>query len=294
MPDASITILERESSAYVSTSFNEIVTCRLSDGSVRRLLLKRGVTHAALSFGHHGGVPYESEVYRSVLEPLNTSVPRFHSSYVDTETGETVLLIDYVENAMRLSKADRRFLYQAAGWIGTFHKLGESRALKLRDTVTYYDASYYAGWMQRALDFWAADDSFFLAELRGKWDALARELLASPPTVIHGEYYPKNILVHGSVISPIDWETAAIAAGEIDLACLTECWSIEDKERCIQAYVRARWPEGTPAGFPRRLTIAEMYLQLRWIGQGRHLVCKQEVDFRVCRLRELHEEIRLF
>ena len=294
MQDAAITILERESSAYVSTSFNEIVTCRLPDGSVRRLLLKRGVTHASLSFGHHGGVPYESEVYRSVLAPLKTSVPQFRSSYLDKTTGETVLLIDYIENALRLSKADRSFLPRAAGWIGKFQRMNERRVGNLGDRITYYDATYYKGWLQRALRFWRDDHGYFLTKLRGKWDELVKELMSSRATVIHGEYYPKNILVHKQVISPIDWETAAIAAGEIDLACLTECWSEVDQENCVKEYSRARWPQGAPVEFRRWLAIAEMYLQLRWIGHRRAFVTKREVAFRVGRLRELCKQIEVF
>jgi hypothetical protein len=57
-----ITILHREPAVHISTSFNEIVTCRFTDGSVRRLLLKRGVSHSDRSHGHHGGVPYEAIV----------------------------------------------------------------------------------------------------------------------------------------------------------------------------------------------------------------------------------------
>jgi len=292
--DAAITILERQSSAYVSTSFNEIVTCRLSDGSVRRLLLKRGVTHAALSFGHHGGVPYESEVYRSVLAPLKTSVPQFHSSYLDKTTGETVLLIDYIENALRLSKVDRRFLPRAAGWIGKFQRVNERRVASLGGRITYYDAPYYRGWIERALRFWSTDHGYFLTKLEGKWDELVKELMSSRATVIHGEYYPKNILVHKQTISPIDWETAAIAAGEIDVACLTECWSERDREDCMREYSRARWPRGTPDEFRHRFAIADMYLQLRWIGHRRAFVTKREVAFRVRRLRELCKQIKVF
>jgi hypothetical protein len=261
---------------------------------VRRLLLKRGVTHAALSFGHHGGVPYESEVYRSVLAPMKISVPQFRTSYLDKTTGETILLIDYIENALRLSKVDRRFLPRAAGWIGKFQRVNERRVRSLGGRITCYDAPYYKGWMERALKFWRADHGYFLTKLRGKWDELVQELMTSRATVIHGEYYPKNILVHKQVISPIDWETAAIAAGEIDVACLTECWSDQDQQNCVREYSRARWPQGPPVEFRRRLAIAEMYLQLRWIGQRRALVSKQEVAFRVRRLRKLCKQIEVF
>jgi hypothetical protein len=57
-------------------------------------------------------------------------------------------------------------------------------------------------------------------------------------------------------IYPVDWESAAVAAGEIDLAALTEGWPPGFVEQCELEYQRARWPEGPPTGFERRLAAA--------------------------------------
>ena len=46
--------------------------------------------------------------------------------------------------------------------------------------------------------------------------------------MIHGEYYPHNILFQSGVVRPVDWETAALAPGEIDLATLCEGWPPEE------------------------------------------------------------------
>jgi thiamine kinase-like enzyme len=72
-------------------------------------------------------------------------------------------------------------------------------------------------------------------------------LLEPPLTIIHGEYYGRNILVQDGVIYPVDWELAAMAAGEIDLASLTDQWPSSITEQCEVAYQQARWPQGTPA-----------------------------------------------
>src|SRR5260370_18538076 len=101
MTSQPITILNREPAVYVSTFFNEIVTCRLADGSVRRLIAKRGGGHSEPTYGHRGGVPYEAKVYCSVLQPLATTTPRFYGAERDAATGGTTLLIDYLENARR-------------------------------------------------------------------------------------------------------------------------------------------------------------------------------------------------
>lgn len=288
MTDSSITIIQREPSAFISTSFNEIVTCRLGDGTVRRLLLKRGVSHAEVSNGHHGGVPYEVEVYRSVLRPLNTSTPRLHDAYTDGATQETVLIIDYLENSQRLSKADRSYLYGAAAWIGWFHRMNEDRVDSLPPVITRYDDAYYLSFMQRTLDTWVREH-IWLKDLHRYWKELVHELRSVPQTVIHGEYYPKNILVHDKRIAPIDWETAAVATGEIDLACLTERWSDADRSACQREYVRARWPENPPAGLARILAIADIYVQLRWLGQPG--IGERQAPVRLPRLQVLCREV---
>ena len=195
-----ITVLHSEASTYVSSSFHEILTCRLPDGSVRRLLLKRGATHAESSHGNHGGVPYEVAVYRSVLEPLDIRRPRLHDAFVDAASGETVMLLDYVEDSCRLSKAETSKMYDAARWIAKFHQANESRVASLATSITLYDAGYYSGWMRRTFEFWHRTNPW-LATLQEAWDELATELRAEP-TIVHGEYYPKNILVSADMIIP--------------------------------------------------------------------------------------------
>ena len=169
---------------------------------------------------------------------------------------------------------------------GTFHRLNESRVGALDAAITRYDAPYYLGWMERTLEFWAEQNPWLTA-LAHRWPDFVRELLAAPQTLVHGEYYPKNILVHDSVIVPVDWETAAIAPGEIDLVALTERWSPAIKENCEIEYRRARWPDGSPATSSRVETLAEIYLQLRWVGQRKDLLSSKEATDRLGRLRRL-------
>ena len=287
IPGRDLLVLKREASAYVSSSFHEILTCRFSDGSIRKLLLKRGVTHAESSHGNHGGVPYEAEIYRLVLEPLDIRNPRLHAAFVDAASGETVILIDYIDASVRLSKAEASKLYDAARWIAAFHKANQNRVELLTGSVQCYGPDYYSGWMRRAVEFWS-EQSPWLGALQDAWNDLARELQCDL-TIVHGEYYPKNILVSGDTIIPIDWETTAIAAGEIDVVFLTERWPDQIREACESAYGQARWPEGAPPSFHRRLLLANMYSQLLRLGHKKHLVSEKEA---VQRLNILHNLCR--
>jgi hypothetical protein len=68
------------------------------------------------------------------------------------------------------------------------------------------------------------------------------------------------------MIYPVDWESAAVAVGEIDLAALTEGWPQAFVQQCELEYQRARWPDGPSTCFERRLAAARLYLQFRWLG----------------------------
>jgi thiamine kinase-like enzyme len=98
---------------------------------------------------------------------------------------------------------------------------------------------------------------------------MATLLVPNKRTVIHGEYYPKNILYQKGVVRPVDWQTAAIAAGEIDLASLTLNWPVETVLECEREYQRARWPKYTNEDFRQVLGAARLYLRLCFL-QSHH------------------------
>src|SRR5262249_755370 len=102
----------------------------------------------------------------------------------------------------------------------------------------------------------------FLQRAPEMLEALAR----GPACVIHGEFTPHNLLVRGDSIYPVDWEAAAIGAGEIDIASLTDGWPTEIAESCEREYAVVRWPQGAPPEFAERLALARLYWGLRWLG----------------------------
>ena len=90
-------------------------------------------------------------------------------------------------------------------------------------------------------------------------------LCASARTLIHGEFYPRNILLDDGRVYPVDWETASIGPGALDLASLIEGWPKPVREDCERAYTKARWPSDVPADFTAELTAAHLYWQLVWL-----------------------------
>jgi len=243
-----VRILARE--PLVAGTFpKEIVTCQL-DGSALRLLCKYDAGHSHGGQGHWGGVPYEAAVYAEVLRPPLVSVPGFYGAYTDRRTGAIALILEYLDQSARVYQVSEPGAMElAARWIGQFHAAHE-RCLQHTPLpfLRGYDADYFRGWARRTA-LRAADPPhgpLWLPRLCQQFEELIALLLAAPPTIIHGEYYPKNILYREGTIYPVDWESAAITAGEIDLASLTEGWPAAIAQRCEREHQQARWPQGAP------------------------------------------------
>jgi aminoglycoside phosphotransferase (APT) family kinase protein len=209
-------------------------------------------------------------VYRNVLAVSTLPAPVFFGAHQERPGGVTCLLLEYLEDSIPASLGSQpETLRSAARWIGEFHAINEERIRRPETTfLTRYEAGYYAGWARRTAEFARSLHRHFpwLATLCQAFETSVVELLLPSSTIIHGEYYPRNILWHDRRIYPIDWESAAVGPGEIDLACLTDGWPSHVTTSCEREYRRARWPSGAPTAFARRLDAARMYVHLRWLG----------------------------
>jgi len=292
-----VKVLVRELPRFMSTFPNEIVTCQLANGRKRRLFVKYAGGRSHDSFGHRGDVAYEAEVYRRLLRSVPDFRPKCLGAHTDPRTGEAWIVLEYVYGSVRLSDLSYkqalrqpRAMANAARWLGQFHSTHQARVGETPlSFIRRYDAEYYRGWARRTFEFASPlhEHSPWLARLRKTGDRWFTPLLQSPPTVIHGEFYAKTVLLRSQELFMLDWESAAIAAGEIDLAALTEGlhWSENIVRRCERAYVRARWPEGIPAGFERTLDAAKIYLHFRWLGERPDWATREKTLWRFDHLR---------
>jgi hypothetical protein len=270
-----VIMISRMAAPNASTFPSEIVTCRLEpSGRELQLLFKYGSPEPDVCFGHRGGVSYEARVYRQLLDPLRASVPRFYGSHDDAGTGATWLVLGHLGECVNLTEteADEAMLVLAARWLGAFHAASVQRfSAGELSFLRRYDADYYAGWAHRTREFTSGrrPDASWLAPLCERFVSLAPEILGRRLTVVHGEFYPQNVLCRRRDVYPLDWESAAMAAGEIDLAMLTEKWPGPVVSRCELEYRRARWPAGAPDDFDEVLAAARVYVPLRWMGDRR-------------------------
>jgi thiamine kinase-like enzyme len=159
----------------------------------------------------------------------------------------------------------------AARWIGEFHAANERRAVKASMRfLTAYDSAYYRGWPRRSR-LLARRHSLTHSWLEPLCRRMEDEIVALAdmrPTIIHGEFYPHNVMFQRGIVRPVDWETAAVAPGEIDLATLTEGWSRSECCEIEAEYKLGRWSGDAPASFLRNLDLARAYMQLRWLGDN--------------------------
>jgi hypothetical protein len=295
--DGQVTILTREPNPRKSTYPSEVLACQLTDGSEVRFLCKYAAESNHEAYGHRGGVAYEAEVYRHVLQSLPVSTPAFYGLHRDEITGQTWFILEYMDHSVQVNHShDRTLMPAAARWLGQFHRANESRLSPgMLPFLHRHDAAYYLSWAARTSRFAGSLHRRFhwLATLCQRFERIV-EILSEPPLIIvHGEYYPNNVLFHQGIIYPVDWESTAVAIGQIDFASLTERWPSHTVERCRAEYLSARWPDGRPADFERKLDAAKLYWQFRWLGERPEWTTEDRSCWRFDQLQTVGERLGL-
>jgi hypothetical protein len=292
-----VIILARESNPHRSTYPSEVVNCRLANGSEVRLLCKYATRRRHDPYGHRRGVTYEAEVYHHVLKSLPVCAPTFYGLHKDAITDVAWFILEYIDKAVRVQDSrDPALMYAAARWLGEFHQANESRlSIAALPFLHIYDAAYYLGWAARTSQFAGSLHQLFpwLATLCRRFQDVVGCLLDPPAIIIHGEYYPNNILFLHGRIYPVDWESTAVATGEIDLASLVERWPATTVRSCIKAYISARWPHGAPAGFEQKLDVARLYWRFRWLGERPDWTNERKSQWRFHELRSIGQRLGL-
>lgn len=293
--DGELVILDRQKNTYSSTFPSEIVTCRVGSGPAVRLFFKYSADRDNEAYGHRGGVGYETKVYGQLLGSLDISIANLCGSYRSPDGINTWLVLDYLDGGIRMTETiDPEAMAKAARWMGQFHAFCSTRISNpALSFLNSYSQEYYRGWVRRTQQLvrQAGVDTGWLQAVCSRIDPVIEVLCESPLTIIHGEYYPKNILLQHGLIYPVDWESTAIGNGMIDLAMLTEGWSPETTRECMQAYQRSRWPETAPDDPVKSLHAARIYVQFRWLGDQRARLPERAAYLEA--LREHAEEMGL-
>lgn len=286
----SICVVERKRLGQGSFP-KEVLT--LSDGERRIQLLCKyegGFEHSAQ--GHRGGVGYEALVYEQVLGPGGFSTANVLLVHRPPERPDTWLFLEFLSGAVRVSKAPGQdAMADAAAWIGRFH--ARTAGMDAPAFMKRYDREYYIGWLRRT-DVHVQDGGgvgTWWPEVLRRFEEHLHVLAELEPSLVHGEFYPKNVLWSAGRVSPVDWETAAVGAGVIDLVSLIDGWPASMDRCCTDAYIRARWPHGPSAWFSEQRSLAEMYLHFRWLGEEGNPAQRSKKDPREWRRVQRIEEL---
>jgi len=294
-------VVSREKAGRYSTYPNEVVTCRVDDGTERRLLCKYAKGHCHSGFGHRRGLRYETLIYRDVLEPLQMSTPRYYGCHADEAAGEHWLVMEYLGGGRTVNKGPQpASICNTARWIGEFNaRCAVTLSADMVPSFIQYDRDYYLGWGRRTLEFTASMHAQhpWLPDLCRHYESVVDQFLTLPRTLIHGEYTVHNVVLHGEgIVSPIDWESAAYAFPEIDLAIITDgTWTQEVQDMCVEQYRQARWATAAdvPTDFAARLRLAQLYNHMRWLGNRPKDSVLPKNAFRFAKLQAVGEQLSL-
>jgi hypothetical protein len=307
-----LTVLERKLPYRTSTFPNETVLCRFGNGREQRIFVKYEAGQSHESYGHRGGVSYEADVYRHLLNHYPGFSPKCLGTHTDSQTGETWLVLEYLENCVPVIEIPVKdptrppiSMTESARWIARFHAAHEESAANGAPAfLKRYDAEYYRGWCRRTAELtqpiydvhpWLPD----LCKKEVEWFTILSE---ASRTIIHGEYYGKTLMFRqgtpsgdNAQVFPVDWESTALGVGEIDLAALTEGihWPARVVEQCERIYQQTRWPQGAPSHFAQTLAAARIYLHFRWLGERPDWTFRKKTLWRYDHLKAAAERLGL-
>ena len=242
----------RELSAPATTSYAlRRLLLDLADGRRLDVLLKDfdvspHATESALGRGAR-----ERYVYETVLAGRNLGTPELYGVVWDEPSGRHWLLLEFVQGRT-LRQAPIEDWVAAAGWLGRLHGtvVGREAEFARPGVLLDYDDAYFRDTAERALQ--AVDSRSRslhrqLAAAVDGYEAMIERFCVSQPTLVHGSYRPKNILVGTRTmpvrICPVDWELAAVGPPLHDLAWLA---NRVDRRATIERFCQA-YAEGAGA-----------------------------------------------
>jgi hypothetical protein len=233
-----------------------------SDGSAAAVLLKDlgrdGLTdrvRRAKPEALHNPVR-ELDVYRVLLAGADLGTPQLRGAVTDPSRDRYWLLIERVFGRELYQVGEIGVWEAVMRWLARFH--GHFRGRRLTTSLVRYDRDYFLYWRDRASSISGTDAP-------ESYSDVAEQLASLPTTLLHGEFYPSNILVAGERICPVDWEMAAVGPAVIDVAAITAGWEESDQEQLVQAYLDAASGQQEHV-FARHLDCARVHLALQWLG----------------------------
>jgi len=223
----------------------------------------------------------EVEVYSSILAPLRMGTPEFYGKRWDARRGIYWLLLEDVGSSrLRESRNFARWL-PAAEWAARFHAAARALAKSAAKFLPRHGRRRFlncAARVTKILPRLENGDRQIIEPAVRRLVTSADLLAALPQSVIHGQYFGRNIMLRlrrpKQLIAPIDWETAVVGPSWYDLVSLTAGhWTQEQRLALWRAYFNAYRAETTSDmgwnSFCNCLRELEIYQALEWLSWWR-------------------------
>jgi Ser/Thr protein kinase RdoA (MazF antagonist) len=205
----------------------------------------------------------EIDTYRLALAGHGLGTAEFHGAHVVPARQRYWLFLELVDGVPLWQSGHGLEWAAAAAWLAKLHQLGAGAHPGLGAS---YGARFYAWWMPRALRF-APEAGLEPIESVHRW--AVERLAAAPRTLVHGEFYPSNVLVRAGPdreICPVDFELAGTGPGVLDLAALSTGLPDEVAASLVSAYLAALASPPPRAELEVLLLCARLHLAVRWLG----------------------------
>jgi Phosphotransferase enzyme family len=222
----------------------------------------------------------EIQVYRWILPHAPPGTATWYGAIANSTIRRYWLFLERVDG-LELQHVGAFSIWEAtARWIARFHRSFRPTAvagLVRNSRLLVYDEAFYWLWLERARQFAARRPMVrrLVDRIARRYAPVVERLASMPRTLIHGEFYPCNIMIrrrgHRARVCPVDWEMAAFGPGLIDLASLTTGWSQREQRALIRAY-RAALPDGLtsstriPDDFSVDFDCCRLHLAVRMLG----------------------------
>ena len=226
----------------------------------------------------------EIAVYQEILAGADLGTATCYGALIDPEARRYWLLLEKVVGDVLSKTGEFSIWCDVARWLADVHcrLAGVVERHPQAASLLSYDQEFYDVWIDRAEHF-CGQRRFAAAEIapqQMKWLAdqcrlAVRYVCRLPPTFIHGEFYASNVLIkrcgNHVRICPIDWETAAIGSGLLDLAALVAgSWTEQQRIELAMAYYdalpSANRTYGDPDEFLTALRCCRLFTAIKWLG----------------------------
>lgn len=227
---ATITVVS-ELPAPTSTSYAlRRLLLELADGRTLDLLLKEFDVSPHAPDAALRRAARERYVYEKLLAPRHLGTPELYGVVWDDREGRHWLLLEFVAgHKLRRHPVDDGVA--AAAWLARLQVSvsGQEAELARPGLLLTYDGGYFRETADRALR--AVGSRFRSLRRRLEtavtgYDDLVDKICSAEPTVVHGSYRRKNVIVDPRVtpprVCPADWELAGLGPPLHDLAFIAD------------------------------------------------------------------------